>query len=166
MFKKLFGKDKEVSKDIEIYAPMTGEYVKIDDIPDPVFAQKMMGEGFGIDPTEGHVVSPINGKVDNVFPTKHAIGLKADNGLELLVHVGLDTVQLDGECFEVEVASGDTVSVGDPLLTFDLEHIKSNAKSTVSPVIITNSDQAASVHIEDAQALVKGETKLADVTMS
>ena len=79
---------------------------------------------------------------------------------------GLDTVQLDGEGFEVEVASGDTVSVGDPLLTFDLEHIKSNAKSTVSPVIITNSDQAASVHIEDAQALVKGETKLADVTMS
>ena len=165
MFKKLFGKDKEVSKDIEIYAPMTGEYVK-STIFLTLSSLKNDGEGFGIDPTEGHVVSPINGKVDNVFPTKHAIGLKADNGLELLVHVGLDTVQLDGEGFEVEVASGDTVSVGDPLLTFDLEHIKSNAKSTVSPVIITNSDQAASVHIEDAQALVKGETKLADVTMS
>ena len=96
MFKKLFGKGKEVNKDSAIYAPLSGEYVKIEDIPDPVFAQKMMGEGFGINPTNGEVVSPIDGKVDNVFPTKHAIGLKADNGLELLVHIGLDTVQLDG----------------------------------------------------------------------
>ena len=97
MFKKLFGKAKEVDKNIKIYAPLTGEYVKIEDIPDPVFAQKMMGEGFGINPTEGEVVSPIEGKVDNVFPTKHAVGLKAENGLELLVHIGLDTVQLDGK---------------------------------------------------------------------
>lgn len=73
MFKKLFGKGKEVQKDIAIYAPLTGEFVKIEDIPDPVFAQKMMGEGFGINPTEGEVVSPIAGRVDNVFPTKHAI---------------------------------------------------------------------------------------------
>ena len=84
----------------------------------------MMGEGFGINPTEGEVVSPIEGKVDNVFPTKHAIGLKADNGLEILVHIGLDTVQLDGQGFEILVSSGDTVQVGDPLLKFDLEYIK------------------------------------------
>ena len=83
-----------------------------------------MGEGFGINPTEGEVVSPIEGKVDNVFPTKHAVGLKADNGLELLVHIGLDTVQLDGEGFKVLVESGDTVNVGDPLIRFDLEYIK------------------------------------------
>ncbi|HDB1726282.1 TPA: PTS glucose transporter subunit IIA, partial [Staphylococcus aureus] len=119
MFKKLFGKGKEVQKDIAIYAPLTGEFVKIEDIPDPVFAQKMMGEGFGINPTEGEVVSPIAGRVDNVFPTKHAIGLKADNGLELLVHIGLDTVQLDGEGFEVLVSSGDEVNVGDPLVRFN-----------------------------------------------
>ena len=97
MFKKLFGKGKEIDKNIKIYAPLTGEYVKIEDIPDPVFAQKMMGEGFGINPTEGEVVSPIEGKVDNVFPTKHAVGLKAENGLELLVHIGLDTVQLEAK---------------------------------------------------------------------
>ena len=83
----------------------------------------MMGEGFGINPTEGEVVSPIAGRVDNVFPTKHAIGLKADNGLELLVHIGLDTVQLDGEGFEVLVSSGDEVNVGDPLVRFNLEYI-------------------------------------------
>ncbi|MCI2773056.1 phosphotransferase system enzyme IIA-like protein [Staphylococcus petrasii] len=166
MFKKLFGKGKEVNKEIQIYAPLTGEYVKIEDIPDPVFAQKMMGEGFGINPSEGEVVSPIEGKVDNVFPTKHAIGLKADNGLELLVHIGLDTVQLDGQGFEILVNSGDTVKVGDPLLKFDLEYIRKNAKDVISPIIITNSDQTESIHIDDVQAVVKGETKVIDVTMS
>ena len=124
----------------------------------------MMGEGFGINPTEGEVVSPIEGKVDNVFPTKHAVGLKADNGLELLVHIGLDTVQLDGEGFKVLVESGDTVNVGDPLIRFDLEYIKNNAKSVISP-IITNSDQTESLHLEDV-AVVKGETEVIDVTVS
>ena len=97
----------------------------------------MMGEGFGINPTEGEVVSPIAGRVDNVFPTKHAIGLKADNGLELLVHIGLDTVQLDGEGFEVLVSSGDEVNVGDPLVRFNLEYINNNAKSVISPLLLT-----------------------------
>ncbi|MGJ5711963.1 PTS sugar transporter subunit IIA [Staphylococcus auricularis] len=166
MFKKLFGKGKEVNKDIEIVAPFTGEFVKIEDIPDPVFAQKMMGEGFGIKPSEGQIVSPINGTVDNVFPTKHAIGLKADNGLELLIHIGLDTVQLDGEGFEVSVQSGDEVSVGDPLIEVDLDYIKQNAKSEISPVIVTNSDQSSSINIADVDHVVKGETKVVDVTMN
>ena len=164
MFKKLFGKGKEVNKEIE--APLTGEYINIENIPDPVFAQKMMGEGFGINPTEGEVVSPIEGKVDNVFPTKHAIGLKADNGLEILVHIGLDTVQLDGQGFEILVSSGDTVQVGDPLLKFDLEYIRNNAKDVISPIIITNSDQTESIHVNDVKAVIKGETKVVDVTMS
>ncbi|PTL01279.1 PTS glucose transporter subunit IIA [Staphylococcus haemolyticus] len=166
MFKKLFGKGKDVNREIEIYAPLTGEYINIEDIPDPVFAQKMMGEGFGINPTEGEVVSPIEGKVDNVFPTKHAIGLKADNGLEILVHIGLDTVQLDGQGFEILVSSGDTVQVGDPLLKFDLEYIRNNAKDVISPIIITNSDQTESIHVNDVKAVIKGETKVVDVTMS
>ena len=166
MFKKLFGKGKEVNKEIEIYAQVTGEYINIENIPDPVFAQKMMGEGFGINPTEGEVVSPIEGKVDNVFPTKHAIGLKADNGLEILVHIGLDTVQLDGQGFEILVSSGDTVQVGDPLLKFDLEYIRNNAKDVISPIIITNSDQTESIHVNDVKAVIKGETKVVDVTMS
>ncbi|MGN5881758.1 MULTISPECIES: PTS sugar transporter subunit IIA [Staphylococcus] len=166
MFKKLFGKDNPVEKDIEIYAPISGEYVNIEDIPDPVFAQKMMGEGFGINPSEGVVVSPINGKVDNVFPTSHALGLKADNGLELLIHIGLDTVQLNGEGFKVLVESGDTVSVGDPLVEFDLDYISQNAKSVISPIIITNTDQAENIDIHAQDQLVKNETKVIDVTMA
>ena len=166
MFKKLFGKEDKVDKNIEIYAPITGEFVDIEDIPDPVFAQKMMGEGFGIKPTEGIVVSPIDGKVDNVFPTSHALGLKADNGLELLVHIGLDTVQLNGEGFKVLVESGDSVSVGDPLVEFDLDYIDQNAKSTISPIIITNTDQTDNIDIHKTEQLKRNETKVIDVTMS
>lgn len=166
MFKKLFGKEEKVDKAIEVYAPISGEYVKIEDIPDPVFAQKMMGDGFGVNPNEGVVVSPIAGKVDNIFPTKHALGLKADNGLELLIHIGLDTVQLDGEGFKVLVESGDTVEVGDPLVEFDLDYIANNAKSVISPIIITNTDQTAEVDIKAQDQLVKSETKVIDVTMA
>ncbi|NCJ14935.1 glucose PTS transporter subunit IIA [Staphylococcus pseudintermedius] len=165
MFKKLFGKSEEANKEIQVYAPMTGEYVKIEDIPDPVFAQKMMGDGFGIRPTEGKVVSPITGVVDNVFPTKHAIGLKADNGLEVLVHIGLDTVQLNGEGFETLVNSGDTVKVGDPLVTFDVDYIDQHSKSIVSPVIITNTDQTVVIDIQQVAQLNKGETSVIEVTM-
>lgn len=165
MFKKLFGKSDEVSKDVEVFAPISGEYVKIEDIPDPVFAQKMMGDGFGIKPSEGVVVSPISGVVDNVFPTKHAVGLKADNGLEILVHIGLDTVQLNGEGFETFVESGDQVQVGDKLVEFDTNHIEQNAKSSISPVIITNTDHADSIHIDSPAQVTKGETKVIDVTV-
>lgn len=165
MFKKLFGKSEETKKDVKVYAPMSGDYVNIEDIPDPVFAQKMMGDGFGIRPTDGKVVSPINGVVDNVFPTKHAIGLKADNGLEVLVHIGLDTVQLNGKGFETLVNSGDTVKVGDELVTFDVDYINQHAKSIVSPVIITNTDQTETIDIQQAAQLIKGETQVIDVTM-
>ncbi|AYU55236.1 PTS sugar transporter subunit IIA [Staphylococcus debuckii] len=166
MFKKLFGKEDKVDKNIEIYAPITGEFVDIENIPDPVFAQKMMGEGFGIKPSEGVVVAPIDGKVDNVFPTSHALGLKADNGLELLIHIGLDTVQLNGEGFKVLVESGDSVSVGDPLVEFDLDYIDQNAKSTISPIIITNTDQVENIDIQKTEQLKRNETKVIDVTMS
>ena len=145
MFKKLFGKGKEVNKDSAIYAPLSGEYVKIEDIPDPVFAQKMMGEGFGINPTNGEVVSPIDGKVDNVFPTKHAIGLKAENGLELLVHIGLDTVQLNGEGFEVLINENDSLQQGQPILKFDKVLLDSKDYDSIIPVIITNSAEFSEI---------------------
>ncbi|MGM7688925.1 PTS glucose transporter subunit IIA [Staphylococcus felis] len=166
MFKKLFGNHKNMSKDVNIFSPITGQYIKIEDIPDPVFAQKMMGEGFGIQPTEGLVVSPVEGIVDNVFPTKHAIGLKTDNGLEVLVHIGIDTVQLNGEGFEMFVSSGDRVSVGDKLVQFDIDFINQNAKSTISPVIITNTDSTESIEVLDSESLKRGESKVIDVKLS
>ncbi|AQL56198.1 PTS glucose transporter subunit IIA [Abyssicoccus albus] len=164
MFKNLFGSKEEVSKDIELYSPMTGEYVNIEDIPDPVFAEKMMGEGFGVKPTEGVVVSPIKGKVVQVFPTKHAIGLKADNDIEVLIHIGLETVQLEGEGFETLIAEGDTVDVGDELVQFDIDYISQKAESLISPVIITNTDQLDTYTSNDVKQVEKGQTVIFNLT--
>ncbi len=155
MFKKLFGKGEEAPKTIEVKAPISGNYVKLADIPDPVFAQEMMGKGFGIDPAEGKLVAPIEGEVVNVFPTKHAIGLKAANGLELLLHIGLETVAMNGEGFTTKVKAGDKVSVGDELVEFDIELIKQKASSAISPVIITNSDVIKQIDIVDTAQLIK-----------
>ncbi|TDL95577.1 PTS glucose transporter subunit IIA [Macrococcus brunensis] len=162
MFKKLFGKE-EVVKDIEIKAPITGEYVQIESIPDPVFAQKMMGDGFGIEPSEGLVVSPVDGEIVNVFPTKHAIGIKTANEVEILIHVGLETVAMNGEGFTTKVNVGDKVQVGDELLEFDIELIKEKASSTVSPVIITNGEVVEQFDIVGQGSLVRGETTVAKV---
>lgn len=163
MFKKLFGKSDEASKSIEVKTPISGKYVAIENIPDPVFAQKMMGEGFGIEPTEGIVVSPIKGEIVNVFPTKHAIGIKADNGLEVLIHVGLETVTMNGEGFETKVAVGDKVEVGEALLNFDIALIQEKASSIISPVIITNSDIISNFEINNVTDVVKGETTVLNI---
>lgn len=166
MFKKLFGGNKTKDENVEVFAPISGEYVAIEDIPDPVFAQKMMGEGFGIKPAEGIVVAPFDGEVVNVFkPSNHAVGIKAANGLEILVHVGLETVQLGGEGFEALVNTGDKVTKGQELLKFDIDTIDSKVKSTISPVIITNTDDAEEINIQSLTNLQKGETKAIDVKM-
>ncbi|GGI42182.1 PTS sugar transporter subunit IIA [Mammaliicoccus stepanovicii] len=166
MFKKLFGGNKSKDTNVDIYAPISGEFVSIEDIPDPVFAQKMMGEGFGIKPTEGVVVAPFDGEIVNVFkPSNHAVGIKAANGLEVLIHVGLETVQLGGEGFEALVNTGDVVSKGDELLKFDIETIDKKVKSVISPVIITNTDDAEDIQIESLSTLVKAETKAIEVKM-
>lgn len=166
MFKKMFGKNDSASKKIEIKAPITGKYVAIENIPDPVFAQKMMGEGFGIEPTEGIVVAPIDGEIVNVFPTKHAIGIKANNGLEVLIHVGLETVAMNGEGFDTKVNTGDKVKVGDTLLEFDIPTIQDKAASIISPVIITNSDIISSQTTINQDNLVRGETTVFTVEVN
>ncbi len=140
MFKKLFGKKEEV-KSVDIFAPLSGAAVSLETVPDPVFAEKMMGDGIAIEPTEGIIVSPVKGEVLQVFPTKHAVGLKAENGAEILIHIGLETVSMNGEGFEAHVSEGSKVEVGDQLVTFDMNLVKEKAKSTITPVIITNSDQ-------------------------
>ncbi|UBH14354.1 PTS sugar transporter subunit IIA [Macrococcus armenti] len=165
MFKKMFGKSEPQSKKLEIVSPITGEYVAIEDIPDPVFAQKMMGEGFGIKPTEGIVAAPISGEVVNVFPTKHAIGIKAENGVELLIHVGLETVAMKGAGFKTHISQGDIVQKGDTLLEFDITLIEKEASSIISPVIITNSDVLSEIKFENQILLTKGETPVMTVEM-
>lgn len=119
-------------------AVMNGEVKPITEAPDPVFSQKMMGDGYVLFPTDGTVVSPVDGKIETVFPTKHAVGITSNNGLEIIIHIGLDTVQLNGEGFEVFVAAGDKVTKGQKLVQVDLAAIGSKVPSTATPVVITN----------------------------
>ena len=130
-----------------IKSPMQGEVKGIEETPDPVFAGKMMGEGVVIFPTNGKVVSPIDGVVSFVFPTKHAIGLKANDGTEVLIHVGLDTVKLEGKPFTTFVEEGQTIKVGDPLLEANLEMIQEAGCSIATPVVITNQKEFTIVQI-------------------
>ena len=123
---------------ISIYAPLSGEIIDLTAVPDPVFAEKMMGDGFAIKPSDGVVLSPVKGSVHNTFPTKHALGLVSQEGLEILIHVGLDTVNLKGQGFEMLVEEGDVVDVGTPLLKVDLPYIEANAKSAITPIVFTN----------------------------
>lgn len=117
-----------------------GHYLELDQLSDPTFAQKMLGDGFAIDPTDGNIVSPVDGEVTTVFPTKHAIGFKTAGGLEVLLHMGLDTVELKGAGFDVQVADGDKVKHGQLVAKVDLESIKAAGKQTPMIVIITNMD--------------------------
>ncbi|MCM3118325.1 glucose-specific PTS transporter subunit IIBC [Neobacillus sp. MER 74] len=129
----------EKARENEVFAaPLKGEIKPITEVPDQVFAGKMMGDGFAIVPAEGTVVSPVNGKIVNLFPTKHAIGILSDTGREILIHVGIDTVNLKGQGFETLVSEDDIIEQGQPLLKVDLNYIKEHATSTITPIVFTN----------------------------
>ncbi|MET3696939.1 PTS system beta-glucoside-specific IIA component (Glc family) /PTS system beta-glucoside-specific IIB component (Glc family) /PTS system beta-glucoside-specific IIC component (Glc family) [Bacillus oleivorans] len=125
--------------DEEIFSPLDGKVTALSNVPDPAFSSEAMGKGIAIEPTSGRVVSPVNGTVTVAFKTKHAIGLVSDSGAEILIHVGIDTVQLDGQFFTSHIQQGDRVKVGDLLLEFDIEKIKEAGYQVVTPIIVTNS---------------------------
>ncbi|OIJ12477.1 PTS sugar transporter subunit IIA [Anaerobacillus alkalilacustris] len=134
----------------EIAIPIKGKLLPITDVPDAVFSEKMMGDGFAIEPKDGTIVSPVKGKILNIFPTKHAIGIQSDSGLELLIHVGLDTVKLDGKGFELLVEEGQEVKQGQELLKVDLDYIKEHATSTVTPIVFMNLNENQMVVVEQS----------------
>jgi sugar PTS system EIIA component len=135
----MFGifKKKEI---LQFNSPIVGKAIDICGVPDEVFASGMLGVGIAFEPSEGVVYSPCDGEIVQIFPTKHAVGIKSTEGIEILVHIGIDTVILKGEGFETLVNAGDLVKKGDKLITFDLETIRSRAKSILTPMIITNMD--------------------------
>lgn len=122
----------------DLFAPMDGEIIDITDVEDEVFSKKMVGDGVAIIPSDGLVVAPCDGKIIQIFSTNHAIGIQTRDGLEILIHLGLDTVELKGEGFTRLAEDGMEVKTGDPLMKMDLDRIKELGRSTVSPVIITN----------------------------
>lgn len=139
LFDKLFGKKEEINPN-HVYAPMAGEAVDISQVPDPTFSSGAMGNGIAIQPTDGKVCSPVNGTVDMMFDTGHAVTLVSDNGIEILIHVGLETVGLNGAPFQVKVQNGQKVKQGDILMIADLDAIKAAGLPTITPVLICNTD--------------------------
>lgn len=137
---------KGVTEEVETVAD--GQVIDLADVKDPVFSQKMMGDGFAVEPENGKIYSPVAGTVTSVFPSKHAIGLVTDNGLEVLVHIGLETVSLEGKPFEVHISEGQKVAAGDLLVTADLEAIKEAGRETSTIVVFTNAAAIKSVTVE------------------
>ena len=135
-FKKLFGKKTD-----DFYAPMAGKAVPITEVPDPTFAEGLLGNGIAIEPSEGKVYAPCDGTLDTVFPTGHALTIIADNGSEILIHVGLETVSLEGKPFTIHAANGSKVTKGDLLLEVDLEAVKAAGLPTITPMLICNTDE-------------------------
>ena len=132
----------------EVYSVADGQVIALEQVKDPVFAQKMMGDGFAVEPANGNIVSPVSGTVSSIFPTKHALGLVTEAGLEVLVHIGLDTVSLEGKPFTVHVAEGQKVAAGDLLVTADLDAIRAAGRETSTIVVFTNGDVIKSVNLE------------------
>lgn len=151
--------DKEpLMNKITIASPLKGNIVPLNEVKDETFASEMMGKGIAINPTEGKVVSPINGTVQMIFKTKHAIGLKSEDGAEILIHIGMDTVQLDGKHFTAHVKDGDRVKVGDTLVEFDMNAIKNEGYELITPVIITNTMEYLEIVPKDIKSVNTGET--------
>ena len=137
----------------EVYSVADGQVVALEQVKDPVFAQKMMGDGFAVEPANGNIVSPVSGTVSSIFPTKHALGIVTEAGLEVLVHIGLDTVSLEGKPFTVHVAEGQKVAAGDLLVTADLDAIRTAGRETSTVVVFTNGDAIKSVKLEKTGSL-------------
>lgn len=152
-------KNKNVSTGnmITLKSPLTGEAVALKNVNDPVFADEIMGKGIAIIPTEGKVVSPVEGTVEMVFDTKHAIALKDENGVEMIIHIGLDTVKLGGNYFNAHVKQGDKVNVGTLLVDFDMEKIKEEGYDCITPFVITNGSEFGEILSIDDKKVTFGE---------
>lgn len=143
-----------------IKSPVSGKKVELNAVSDPVFSQKMMGDGIALEPTSNEFVAPVSGELTSVFPTKHAYCLVSDEGVELLLHIGLNTVELGGEYFDCHVKQGQHVRRGEKLVTVDLQALKDRGYSVVTPLIILNSGQYHKISVAKQNVFQAGEPLL------
>ena len=159
--------NKETSvKEFEgkVLAPISGNILPLSQVPDEVFAQKMVGDGIAIEPTaSGIMLSPADGRVEKIFDTNHAFSIVTTAGVEIFVHFGMDTVKLDGKGFERIANEGDTVKAGDPLIRYDYDFLKENAKSIITPVIISNYEDYADLGKVESGVAEAGKTVVLDI---
>jgi len=146
-----------VAKTTILHAPATGELMPISDVADDTFAQKLLGDGFAVEPTNNEVVAPVSGEVTSIFPTKHALGLKTASGLEILLHMGINTVEMNGTPFDLHVATGDQIAAGSAIATVDLDAIKAAGKATTMMVVITNMDQVEHFEMNQTKTVAAGD---------
>ncbi|WAI11835.1 MAG: PTS glucose transporter subunit IIA [Buchnera aphidicola (Macrosiphum albifrons)] len=131
-------KKTNFSKKIEIIAPLSGEIIKIEDVPDHVFSKKIVGDGIAIKPSGNQMLAPVNGKIGKIFDTMHAFSIISEDNVELFVHFGIDTVKLKGEGFKKKAKDNQKVKIGDEIITFDLDFLTEKAQSILTPVVISN----------------------------
>ncbi|MGL9769455.1 MAG: PTS glucose transporter subunit IIA [Sodalis sp. (in: enterobacteria)] len=157
--KSLVYDDKKETGSIEIVAPLSGEIVNIEDIPDVVFAEKILGDGIAIKPSGNKIVAPADGTIDKIFETNHAFSIKSDSGIELFIHFGIDTVELKGEGFRRIAAEGQRVKKGDIVIEFNLPFLEEKVKSTLTPVVISNMDEIKEL-LKLSGSIMVGETPI------
>jgi PTS system beta-glucosides-specific IIC component len=158
-FSKLFGKSEKAPAfdGNKLYAPLNGKAVPITEVPDPTFAEGLLGNGIAILPTDGKIYSPVDGTVETMFDTGHAVCLKSKTGVEILIHVGLETVGLNGKPFKVHCKNGDTVRKGQLLLEADLAAIQAAGLPIITPVLVCNSDDYATFNVSTGKTVAQGE---------
>ena len=157
LFDKLFGSKDNKGAEVEIYAPLSGEIVNIEDVPDVVFSEKIVGDGIAIRPTGNKIVAPIDGVIGKIFETNHAFSMESREGVELFVHFGIDTVELKGEGFTRIAEEGQEAKKGDVIIEFDLPLLEAKAKSVLTPVVISNMDEISSIE-KSSGPVILGET--------
>ncbi|WGE88829.1 PTS glucose transporter subunit IIA [Actinobacillus arthritidis] len=162
-FDKLFGSKQATTKEVKVYAPLSGEIVNIEDVPDVVFSEKIVGDGVAIRPNGDTIVAPVSGTIGKIFETNHAFSIESDEGVELFVHFGIDTVELKGEGFTRVAQEGQAVKAGDPIIKFNLELLESKAKSVLTPVVISNMDEISNLDKKVGQ-VVAGESVVLTLT--
>ncbi|WP_079526862.1 PTS sugar transporter subunit IIA [Halobacillus hunanensis] len=153
-------------KIVRVSSPFSGKLMQLADIPKQKFSNKMMGEGIAIEPTDGEMVAPVSGEVTQIFPTKHAVNLLTDTGVELLIQVGIDTEDLEGEGFETKIKEKGHVSTGESLITFDLAKVSRELTSLASPIVIMNRNKVAQFFYTSKSHVIKGETIIIELELS
>ena len=157
LFDKLFGSKENKSVEVEIYAPISGEIVNIEDVPDVVFSEKIVGDGVAVRPIGNKIVAPVDGVIGKIFETNHAFSMESKEGVELFVHFGIGTVELKGEGFTRIAQEGQSVKRGDTVIEFDLALLESKAKSVLTPIVISNMDEISCI-VKKSGEVVAGES--------
>lgn len=152
-FKKLFSRNDEKNSMNQIFAPVAGRAVPLAEVPDITFSDGLLGSGVAIVPDEGKVYAPCNATVDTMFHTGHAVSLIADSGAEILIHIGLETVELHGKCFTIHVESGQRVKKGQLMIEVDLDGIRAAGLNTITPVLVCNCDDFATFRVNTGKSV-------------